>query len=241
MNNWNIEKSSYQGIISSLLTKGALDLGLALSDAKSEQCIRYLAELIKWNRKINLTSITNERDVIIKHFLDSFSYCKGFAPRPDLKLLDLGSGAGFPALPIKVIFPEISVTLVESVRKKTSFLRHIVRTLHLCQVDIIDARAENLSDLHLYRYDVITARAFAGMIVVLRTGAKFLKPGGLMVLSRGPEESLSDDILASVGLVLDSRFELKLPFSDYRRAIWVFRNNASVPRGTECSGFQGNE
>jgi len=235
------EEGGKPGSVRQLLTQGARDLDIDLSDRKADQCLRYLSELIKWNRKINLTAISDERDAIIKHFLDSFSYCRGFVPQPDFQLLDLGSGAGFPALPIKIAFPEISVTMVESVKKKSSFLRHIVRTLNLIEVEVVDKRAEDLSELHLHRYDVITARAFASMIMVFRAGVKFLKRGGLLVLSRGPEESISGDVISSFGLVLDSRTELTLPYSDYRRAIWVFRNCATVPRGTVLPSSPGTE
>jgi 16S rRNA (guanine527-N7)-methyltransferase len=239
MNTLNGNKSSYPDTIIELLSEGAGYLGLILTDPKSDQCSRYISELMRWNRKINLTSITNDREVIIKHFLDSFSFCKGFDPQPGLRLLDLGSGAGFPALPIKVLFPDISVALIESNKKKSSFLRHIIRTLNLSGVEVIEMRAESLPDLHLHRYDIITSRAFADMVTILNTGAKYLKRGGLIVLSRGPEETLSEDIIGSAGLVLDSRIDLTLPFSDYRRAIWIFRSGEIVPRGTLCSETVG--
>jgi len=228
----NTDKDFHPESVDLLLIQGAREFGINISEGQADQCIGYLTEMIKWNRKINLTAISNERDVIIKHFLDSFSFCRGFVPLPDLQLLDLGSGAGFPALPIKIAFPEICVTMVESVKKKSSFLRHIVRKFNLLNVEVIDKRAEDLPHIHVNRYDIVTARAFASMIMIFRTAIKFLKPGGLLILSRGPEENVSDDIISSFGLVIDSRNELTLPFSDYRRVIWAFRNCATVPRGT---------
>ncbi len=124
--------------IKQLLVNGARELGIELSDSQVDACFQYLSELKKWNRKINLTAIRDDRDIIIKHFLDSFSFLKGFMPREGLRLLDMGSGAGFPALPVKIAHGEIEITMVESVKKKASFLRHIIRTLDLKGVEVLD-------------------------------------------------------------------------------------------------------
>jgi 16S rRNA (guanine527-N7)-methyltransferase len=209
-----------------LLITGAHELGLDISIEQVNSLFLLLTELGKWNRKINLTAIRNERDLIIKHVLDSLSHIKGFNPSPGLRLIDLGSGAGFPAIPMKIILPDISVTLVESVKKKASFLRHIVRTLALTRVEVVDKRAEDLSESHQAAYDVVTARAFANMNLALATGRPFLKPGKHAVLSRGPEETISGQELANVGFVLKNRVELTLPHSDYRRVIWILERTA---------------
>ncbi len=206
-----------------LLISGARDLGIDLSAGQVDSVFVYLTELKKWNRKINLTAIREERDIIIKHMLDSLSHIRGFNPAPGLKLLDMGSGAGFPALPIKIVRPEISITLVESVKKKASFLRHIVRTLKMTGVEVIDKRTDELPLSFHATCDVVTARAFADMNVALSAGTPFLKPGGLMVLSRGSEETISGRDTEKAGVSLEKRIELTLPHSDYKRAIWVFQ------------------
>jgi len=206
-----------------LFITGAQELGVVLTSEQVNALFIYFAELNKWNQKINLTTIQEERDMVIKHGLDSLSYIKGFAPASGMRLLDMGSGAGFPALPIKIVHPEIVVTLVESVKKKASFLRHIVRTLTLSNVDVVDKRTEELSGAHLAAFDVVTARAFADMKSAISAGQPFLKPNGLIVLSRGPEETISEAELASAGVSLEKRAALTLPHSDYRRAIWVFK------------------
>jgi 16S rRNA (guanine527-N7)-methyltransferase len=138
-----------------LLTTGAQQLGIMLSDQQADAFLVYLVELDKWNRKINLTAIRNEQDIVIKHFLDSLSYLTGFVPVPALRLLDMGAGAGFPAVPIKIAHQEIAVTMVESVNKKASFLRHIVRTLKLTEIVIVDKRTDELSPSHQLSYDVL--------------------------------------------------------------------------------------
>lgn len=208
-----------------LLNNGAEKLGISLSVEQTNTVFIYLVELKKWSNKINLTAIKDERDVVIKHVLDSLSYLNGFTPTPGLKLLDMGSGAGFPALPIKIAFPAVSITMIESVKKKASFLRHIIRTLKLSETSVIDTRTEEISTDFLSSFDIVTARAFADMKSALSEGMPLLKPGGLMVLSRGPEETINDQDLIRAGVSLESRLDLTLPYSDYKRTIWVFKKS----------------
>ena len=209
-----------------LLIAGAQELGIALSLEQVNSLFIYLAELKKWNRKINLTAIKDERDIVIKHVLDSLSYMKGFSPISGLKLLDMGSGAGFPAVPIKLVQPDIEVTLVESVKKKASFLRHIARTLKLTGIDVQDRRTDELTDSFQGAYDVVTARAFAEMNLALAAGQPFLKPGGLLILSRGPEEAIEEQEFGKLGFLLEKRLMLTLPHSDYKRAVWIFKRKS---------------
>ncbi len=206
-----------------LLSAGARELGITLTMEQVNSVFVYLTELHKWNRKMSLTAITDERDVIIKHVLDSLAYATGFDPTPGTRLLDMGSGAGFPALPLKIAFPLLSIKMVDSVKKKASFLRHVVRTLRLSEVDVIDTRVEELPAQTRSSFDIVTARAFAEMGTALNAGMPLLKPGGLMVLSRGPDEVLDDVKLEGLHAEQSNIVELKLPYSEYRRAIWVFR------------------
>jgi len=206
-----------------LLLSGSKDLGIALSIEQVNSFFIYLAELKKWNNKINLTAITEERDTVIKHLLDSLSYLKAFTPSLGMRLLDMGSGAGLPAIPLKIAAPGLSITMVESVKKKASFLRHIVRTLPLAGVEVLDKRMEELPAAAHSSYDIVTARAFAEMPDALGHGVLFLKPGGLAILSRGPEETISEKELNKAGVNVEQKLELMLPHSDYKRAIWVFK------------------
>jgi 16S rRNA (guanine527-N7)-methyltransferase len=209
-----------------LLAAGAKELGIVLSVGQADSFFNYFAELGKWNEKINLTTIREERDIVIKHGLDSLAFIKGFVPSPGLTLLDMGSGAGFPALPIKIVHPEISVALVESVQKKASFLRHIIRMLKLDGVEVVDKRTDLLPDSFLAAFDIVTARAFANMNSALVAGLPFLKPGGLMVMSRGPEEAMSKQEMTAIGASLEKKIGLTLPHSKFKRTIWVFKKTA---------------
>ena len=205
-----------------LLQRGADELAIPLTIEQVNSIFIYLTELKKWNEKINLTAIKDERDIIIKHVLDSLSYSKGFVPSTGLRLLDMGSGAGFPALPIKIAFPELPVSMVDSVKKKASFLRHIVRTLKLTSTEVFDVRTQELPAALLSTFDIVTARALADMKAAITAGVPFLKPGGMMVLSRGPEELITQPEMTRAGVVMEKRMELTLPHSDYKRSIWVF-------------------
>ena len=206
-----------------LLHDGAQELGISLTVDQVNTVFVYLAELKKWSQKINLTAIKDERDIIIKHVLDSLSYLHGFTASPGLRLIDMGSGAGFPALPIKIACPGISITMVESVKKKASFLRHIIRTLKLTETAVIDTRTEELP-VHLQStFDIVTARAFADMKSAIAKGMPLLNPGGSIVLSRGPEETINAQDLNMAGVSLERRIGLTLPYSDYKRSIWIFK------------------
>ena len=206
-----------------ILQTGAHELGIEITPGQMLSIFQFITELNKWNRKINLTAIRDERDIVVKHILDSLAYLKGFSITPGIRLLDMGAGAGLPAIPIKIVRPSITTTLVESVKKKASFLRHVVRTLNLTSIEVVDQRIEELPALFRAAYDIVTARAFADIITALTTGQSFLKKGGLMVLSRGPEETLSMQEINKSGFGLVNRIVLTLPHSDYKRAIWVFK------------------
>ncbi len=206
-----------------LLISGAQELGLSLSGEQVDKLFLYLAELAKWNRKINLTAITSERDAVIKHLLDSLSYLKGMERGPDGRLLDMGSGAGLPALPLLVTRPELSATLVESVKKKCSFLRHAIRILGLDRAEVLDMRMSEVPANYENMHSFVTARAFADMASALSAGARFLGTGGLMVLSRGPEETIAESAVIREGFVIKERIAFALPHSDNKRALWVFK------------------
>jgi 16S rRNA (guanine527-N7)-methyltransferase len=210
-----------------LLISGSEMLGIPLNSEQVNSLFVYMTELKKWNRKINLTAISDDREVVIKHLLDSLSFLEGFDPGPGVKLLDMGSGAGFPGIPIKIAHPIVSVMLVESVKKKASFLRHIVRTLELTSIEVSDMRIEELPEDLYGCYDVVTARAFADMQSAIAAGKAYLKDGGLLVLSRGPSETICEEDLLKADVSLEERQELTLPHSDYKRAVWVFKKHCS--------------
>ncbi|HEY4707158.1 MAG TPA: 16S rRNA (guanine(527)-N(7))-methyltransferase RsmG [Thermodesulfobacteriota bacterium] len=197
-----------------LLQKGALELGVALDEGQAAAFLVYLRELKAWNKKINLTAIEDEKDIIIKHFLDSitpFRLLSGVT-----SILDMGAGGGFPGLPLKIVRPDLELTLLDSVEKKVNFIRHIARTLGLTGVEAIASRAE-APDL-VYRlsnsFDCVISRAFAEMEVFAAIAFPYIRPGGMLLAMKGP--GVADELkgLEAKGLSRPEIVEVRVPFSD---------------------------
>src|SRR3954452_2341822 len=150
-----------------LLATTAAAWGHPLSPAQLDQFAVYAAELRRWNERVNLTAITDETGIVTRHFLDSLRCAQSWGRAPH-SLVDIGAGAGFPALPLKILRPELQLTLVESIAKKAAFLRHIVETRPLPNVDIVVARAESAGRdaVQRERYDVALPRAVAKLRVL---------------------------------------------------------------------------
>jgi 16S rRNA (guanine527-N7)-methyltransferase len=168
----------------------ASELGIDLTDAQLAAFDQLGAALREANQQINLTSITEPAEIETRHFLDSLSASVPLLDRlhdgEPLRLVDVGSGAGFPGLPLKVVFPRMRVTLVESVNKKADFLRRTVEALQLTDVEVVAKRAEDAARDEAYRdrFDWATARALGSLPVVVELAAPFLAPGGLLVAQR---------------------------------------------------------
>ena len=147
----------------------------------------YERELIEWNQKFNLTAIRDVAGIRTKHFLDSFSCVLAWKANPPANIIDIGTGAGFPGIPLKIIYPNTKMTLVESVGKKAMFCQHVVRLLGLDGVDIIKARAEELGQMHEHReqYDWGLARAVANLRVLSEYLLPLVQVGGKMLAQKG--------------------------------------------------------
>lgn len=175
------------------LLRIATSWGLRLDQRQIEQFARYSAELRAWNTRVNLTSITDEREIITRHFLDSLRCALSWGNAPS-RLIDVGSGAGFPGLPLKILRPELHVTLVESVGKKAAFLQHIVAALDLHDVTVIPARAEVVGrdPQHREQYDVVTARAVAELATLAEYCLPLCRIGGQVLAPKGSD--IDDEI-----------------------------------------------
>ena len=170
-----------------LLTQGAAEIGVSLSLAQIEQFSRYYPAMMEWNARVNLTSVTQWAKVQTTHFLDSLTVCLGM-PSDGLgsgRLVDVGSGAGFPGVPLKIVFPELDTTLIESTGKKTAFLRHLRDTLHL-DLDVRTGRAETLGhDPELReKFNFVAARAVGSMSVLAELCLPFCRLGGTVIAQK---------------------------------------------------------
>lgn len=169
------------------LVKGASRLGIELTSRQQEQFQIYGHELVLWNRKFNLTAITDGREIELKHFLDSLTLAviSGYEETQGqvFNIIDVGSGAGFPGLPLKILYAEASLVLLEATAKKTSFLRHIISMLHLENVEVVTGRAEEMAHLPVYReqFSLAVSRALAPMPTMSELALPFCRIGGKFV------------------------------------------------------------
>ena len=169
---------------------------LPLSDQQKKQFERYFELLVEWNGKINLTAITDKEEVYLKHFYDSIApILQGLIPNETIKLLDIGAGAGFPSLPMKILYPQLDVTIIDSLNKRINFLQLLAQELDLDGVHFYHGRAEDLAQDKNFRaqYDFVTARAVARMQVLSELTIPYLKVGGKLLAlkaSNAPEELL---------------------------------------------------
>jgi 16S rRNA (guanine527-N7)-methyltransferase len=220
------KQSTVNSLLKEILKAGATELGLVLGNNEISLFLKYLAELKEWNKKINLTAITDDRDIIIKHFLDSLTLVPFLTNQKTL--LDIGSGAGFPGIPLKIVLPELKATLMDSVNKKVIFMKHIIRALGLKNIEAIQARAENKEVMKKFdsSFDVVTSRAFAELGKFLDIAAPYAKKGGMLLAVKGPKGIEELKGLKNLkGIKSVKAKEVRLPFSNITTTILCFRKD----------------
>ena len=169
------------------LIEGAGKLGIKLNTRQVKQFELYYRELIEWNKKINLTAITDYSSVQVKHFLDSLTITLALSEEevasPDFKIVDIGTGAGFPGVPLRILFPEPRLVLLEPTTKKTAFLHHIIRKLELQNVEVLNNRAEEAAHLPAYReqFALVLSRAVALLPTLVELTLPFCRIGGRFI------------------------------------------------------------
>ena len=175
-----------------IIQQGAEDLGCHLSPSQVRAFYRHMRELRRWNRTINLTAITRPEEIAIKHFLDSIAPAEQIPAAS--RILDVGSGAGFPGLPLKIIRPASQLTLIDSSRKKINFLQQVIRQLGLAHADARHTRIEdfNPDGAHSARFDVIVSRAFTKAATLVRLAMPLVAKSGALLLWKGPH--IEDEI-----------------------------------------------
>jgi 16S rRNA (guanine527-N7)-methyltransferase len=205
---------------------------------------KYESELIEWNQKFNLTAIRDSESIRTKHFLDSCSCVLAWKTNPPSRLIDIGSGAGFPGIPLKILYPNINVTLVESVGKKAMFCQHIVEMLNLEGIQVIQARAEDVGQRpeHRESYDWAVARAVAKLNVLSEYLLPLVKVGGAMLALKGesgPAEAQSaEKAMKLLGGKLRQLIPVNLPgIVDDRYLVIVEKAAATPPKYPRKAGI----
>jgi 16S rRNA (guanine527-N7)-methyltransferase len=208
-----------------LLVEGANIFGIHLDGKAIESFEVYLKELYKWNQKINLTAIRSEKGIVLKHFLDSLSVYP-YIPKT-CSLLDMGSGAGFPGIPLKIIQPNLEITLIDSVRKKVDFQRHIIRMLGLKGTEAIHGRVQDKGILQSLggRFDITLSRGFSDLRTLLILGFPFLKQRGWVIAMKGDVDNKEIRLLTETEGAryrLQKTAFLTIPFSSFKRTVLLF-------------------
>ncbi len=210
--------------------------GIELNEKQIAQFKKYFELLVEWNEKMNLTAITDLEGVYLKHFYDSISASFYFDFSKVNTVCDVGAGAGFPSLPIKICFPHLHVTIVDSLNKRISFLNHLSEQLQLENVEFVHARAEEFGQNIKYReqYDVVTARAVARLSVLSELCIPLVKQGGYFVALKaaaGPEE-LKDakKAITTLGASLKEEFSYLLPVEESERTLYIFDKIKLTPK-----------
>jgi 16S rRNA (guanine527-N7)-methyltransferase len=212
-------------------------LGLRLTRSQLSALSLYERELVDWNTRFNLTAIRDPQEIYIKHFLDSLTSLQALRETSVGRLIDIGTGAGFPGLPIKIVYPKMSLTLVESVGKKAEFCRHVVKILDLQGVEVVQERAETLGQDPSYReqYDWAVARAVAILPVLAEYLLPLVRVGGSMLAMKGesgPAEAHSaEHAMRVLGGHLRQLLPVTLPGVAEERYLVVIDKVAATPSG----------
>ncbi|WP_313803101.1 16S rRNA (guanine(527)-N(7))-methyltransferase RsmG [Cytobacillus sp.] len=210
--------------------------GISLSPQQLQQYETYYSTLVEWNEKMNLTAITDKPEVYLKHFYDSITAAFYFDFKEPIHICDVGAGAGFPSLPIKIAFPELHVTIVDSLNKRISFLEHLSNQLGLKNVQFIHDRAETFGQKKEHReaYDVVTARAVARLSVLSELCLPLVKVGGTFVAMKGAsakeELEAGKKAIAVLGGKLNQSYSFTLPQEESERNILIIKKEKSTPK-----------
>ncbi len=223
------------------LLKGSEQLGITLKQSQIEDFKKYKSLLKEWNEKINITAITEDTEIDIKHFLDSLTIFKTGKVTWGKSIIDIGTGGGFPGVPMKIIDPSLKVTLFDSLNKRLIFLNEVIDELKMKDITTVHGRAEEFGRKAEFRekFDIATSRAVASLNILAEYALPFVKHGGYFIAMKGPdvdeeiEESL--DAIALLGGELEEKIEVTLPESDIVHTLLVIRKKnktpAKYPRG----------
>lgn len=208
-------------------------IGIILNDNQLNQLERYYESLVEKNKVMNLTGIVEKEEVYLKHFYDSLTIVKSIDLNKISNLCDIGTGAGFPGLVLKIVFPQLKVVLLDSLNKRVDFLNNVINTLNLKNIEVIHTRAEEYALSHRNSFDVTTARAVANLSILLEYAIPMTKVGGYFIALKGNvREELEDskNALKELNTTFIDLCEFSLPVENSIRSICKFQKNGDVKK-----------
>ena len=222
-------------IFDDILLNGSGKMNIDISSAQLDMVKQYSSLLLAWNEKINLTAITSPEEIATKHFLDSFTpLTTGYIPS-DASVIDVGTGAGFPGLPMKIASSGIKLTLLDSLNKRINFLKTVIDELSLTDTECVHSRAEDAGHDKKFResFDVAVSRAVANMSSLAELCLPFVKVGGVFMALKGPmadeELSKASNAIQTLGGRLEKVVSVQIPFSDLSHKIVVIKKDRHTP------------
>lgn len=217
-------------------TNKLISNGIELNDKQLKQFDIYFQLLVEWNEKINLTALTDKEDVYLKHFYDSLTATYHYDFSKELHICDVGAGAGFPSIPIKICFPHLKVTIIDSLNKRIGFLNHLASELEIDHVHFYHGRAEDFGANPEFRekFDVVMARAVARMSVLSELCLPFIKKNGVFIAMKGAQaqEEMKDakKAIKVLGGIVEEVNTFILPEEDSERSIIVINKRTITPK-----------
>ena len=219
-----------------LLNDSLNKMGIDITEKQTQQFFDYKSLLLQWNEKMNLTAITDEGEVVIKHFADSVSILSAVNIEEGATIIDVGTGAGFPGLPVKIVRPDLKVTLLDSLNKRIGFLNEVCTQLNLEPVDNIHARAEDGGQNHELRekFDYCLSRAVANLAVLSEYCLPFVKVGGSFISLKGPdvaqEVNDGETAIKKLGGKVEQVIKIEIPNSDITHSLVIIKKIAKTPK-----------
>lgn len=215
--------------------KDLKELGITLSENQIEQFLTYYEMLVEWNEFMNLTAITEYEEVMKKHFIDSVSLIKAYDVSKNVSVIDIGTGAGFPGLALKIAYPNLKVTLLDSLNKRIKFLDEVIAKLGLTDIETIHGRAEDFAkpDKLREKYDLCVSRAVANMSTLSEFCLPFVKVGGKFISYKSEkiteEMETAGKAITILGGQVDGQVEFTLPESDIYRNLFIIKKVKNTP------------